>query len=178
MSETHEPDLDRLAALVDGRLAEGERRDVLAHLADCGACREIVGAIAPGRARSARRPARWILPLAASIAIAIAVGGGVLFRASLERRAGPESAEETLRGGGERAIAGKTLRLVAGTWVDAAYDPAALLPVTVVAAGPALDAAVAREPALAPFARLHPPVVVVLHGRVWRIEPVAPSPRP
>jgi hypothetical protein len=74
----HEPDLNRLGALVEGRLTGDERQDVLSHLAACRTCRSVVAVLtdelrpSPAATRWTR-PAVW-LPLAASLTIA-AVGG-------------------------------------------------------------------------------------------------------
>jgi len=75
-----------------------------------------------------------------------------------------------LRRGARREIAGKSFRLVAGEWIDAAYDPLAGLP--------GIDAATAEEtaelarrvPALAPYTRLSPRVLVVHDGTVYRLR--------
>lgn len=75
---SHEPDLNRLAALVEGRLTGVERQDVLSHLAACRTCRSVVAVLTnelrPSLAATRwTRPAVW-LPIAASLTIA-AVGG-------------------------------------------------------------------------------------------------------
>jgi anti-sigma factor RsiW len=90
------PDLGLLAAFVDGRLVGPERAAVVAHLADCDACRETVAEAAaiaaeqvatvtgggaavlpfPERARGRRR-----LPLAVGIVAALAlVGAAMVFQ--------------------------------------------------------------------------------------------------
>jgi hypothetical protein len=88
------PDLERLAAFVDGRLAGGERSALVAHLADCDACREIVAETArlasepaaPGEARGAvvpfpraERRRAWLAGAAAA-AVALAASGLWLLR--------------------------------------------------------------------------------------------------
>lgn len=78
-----------------------------------------------------------------------------------------------LKRGGERRVAGKTFRLVAGEWRDAAFDPTAGLPVVEVQP---LDRAerLSRIPGLAPYAALGPRVVVVFEGTVYRFRPPSP----
>ena len=78
----------------------------------------------------------------------------------------PESLGATRSG--DRVIAGKTFRLVAGEWVDSAYDSLALLRVEIIQGGAARAAALARVPALAPFAALGSRVTVVHDGVVYR----------
>lgn len=83
----------------------------------------------------------------------------------------PDSPEDlTIRRSGTRAISGKTFRLVAGEWIDGAYDPLALLPTEQVEPADR-DAALARIPALKPFASLGPRFVVVHDGTVYRFGP-------
>ena len=73
--------------------------------------------------------------------------------------------------GGLRQAGGKSFRLVAGEWVDTAFDAAASLP-TVLVAGPDEGAdAVERMPALRPYAEIGPRVVVVFEGTVYRFGP-------
>src|SRR5690348_1223632 len=69
-----EPDLNGLAAWVDGRLSPAQRADLAAHLASCAQCRAIVAELAGGSAPAA---ASWrpVLALAATIAIGAASGG-------------------------------------------------------------------------------------------------------
>jgi hypothetical protein len=89
------PELELLAAFADGRLAGAERAAVVAHLADCEACREIVvetralaerpfaaGAEARGEVVPFRRPARrgrGKAALVAAAAAAVAVAGALWF---------------------------------------------------------------------------------------------------
>ncbi len=59
------PELERLAAFVDGKLSGAERTELIAHLADCDACREIVAESAALRAElesggAAARPAEVV----------------------------------------------------------------------------------------------------------------------
>src|SRR5690348_7557150 len=72
--EDGEPDLNALAAWVDGRLGSTERGDLAAHLATCAQCRAIVAELTRGAAPAASswRP---VLALAATIAVAAASGG-------------------------------------------------------------------------------------------------------
>jgi hypothetical protein len=73
----------------------------------------------------------------------------------------------SVRRSGTRSIGGKTFRLIAGEWVDTAYDPLALLPEAHVT--PAnRDATFAKVPRLAPFAALGPRFVIVLDGTVYK----------
>ena len=69
-----------------------------------------------------------------------------------------------------RVVNGKTFRLVAGDWIDTAYDPLALLPVRdLVGPDPRTDV-LTRIPALAPYAALGTPVTVVHEGVVYRFR--------
>jgi hypothetical protein len=75
------------------------------------------------------------------------------------------------RGGADRKIADKSFRLIAGEWVDAAYQPAAGLPV-VEASGPEARRRLLEEhPALAPYLAARDRILVVLDGTVYRVEP-------
>lgn len=74
------------------------------------------------------------------------------------------------RSGGERNIGGKTFRLVAGEWIDAAYDPFALLPVEIIKTPQERARAVARVPALRAYTPLGPRVTVVVSGVVYKLE--------
>jgi hypothetical protein len=81
---SHEPDLNRLAALVDRRLTGDERQDVLGHLAECRTCRDVVAVLTAelGPVQGATRwtrPAVW-LPIAATLAIA--AGASFLVRST------------------------------------------------------------------------------------------------
>jgi len=70
-----EPDLNALAALVDGRLDPAARADLTVHLAGCPQCRAIVAELArdPAPAVRSRTP---VLATAASVG-ALLVGGGI-----------------------------------------------------------------------------------------------------
>jgi hypothetical protein len=78
--------------------------------------------------------------------------------------------------GGQREIAGKTFRLIAGEWVDAAYDPLALLPLVHVQPS-AREVWLERLPDLVPYAALGPRVLVVHQGTVYRFDSLPSSPR-
>ncbi len=79
------PDLERLAAFVDGRLATPERTQVELHLADCDACRELLAdtlrfqaeqtpAETSGSVRSAPPRARQVAAWLAAASLAVAAG--------------------------------------------------------------------------------------------------------
>ncbi len=72
--------------------------------------------------------------------------------------------------GAERRVGTKRFRLEAGEWVDTAYDPAAVLPVTDVDSQEARAALVRDQPALARYAALGPRVIVVFDGVVYRFD--------
>ncbi len=74
------------------------------------------------------------------------------------------------RRAGEREIAGRRFRLEAGTWIDVAYDPFALLPAVDVRTAAERDALVARLPAFKPFLALGPKFTVVHDGTVYRFD--------
>ena len=74
----------------------------------------------------------------------------------------------SVKRGGARTVAGKTFRLVAGEWVDAAYDSIAGLPVVLVSDGEIRSALLARLPALRDYAALGTKVLVVYQGTVYR----------
>lgn len=78
------------------------------------------------------------------------------------------------RGGAAKTLAGKTFRLVAGEWLDTAYDPLAALPRVDVLGPTEREAALQRLPALRPYAALGDRFVVVFEGRVYRFQPTAP----
>ena len=78
------------------------------------------------------------------------------------------------RGGGQRVVAGKTFRLVAGEWRDTGFDPAAALPIVAVRGSDERSAVLARVPALGPYALLGERVLVVVDGTVYRFQPSAP----
>lgn len=83
----------------------------------------------------------------------------------------PSDAGDLLRRrGGERHVAGKTFRLVAGEWIDTAYDPLALLPAVDIRSASQRREVLERIPALQPFASLGTRVTVVLDGTVYRFN--------
>ena len=196
-----EPNAAALSALVDGGLDADERRAVIAHLAGCRRCREIVAALARPRSRPASvLPAgrRAAMALAASVTIAAAAGvtywatrQGIPPAASpvaspADTRPAPGTASpappppvsapvparpaspppDRPRAVGERAVAGKQFRLVAGEWIDAAYRTADLLPAVDVTD----PAQVTENRALAPFAALGSRFTVVVDGTVYRVS--------
>ena len=57
-----------------------------------------------------------------------------------------------------------------GVWVDTAYDPLQLLPVTDITTREARAALLVRTPALKPYADLGPRVTIVLDGTVYRFD--------
>jgi anti-sigma factor RsiW len=69
-----------------------------------------------------------------------------------------------------RVVNGKTFRLVAGDWIDAAYDPPALLPLQEFVGPDARTEVLTRIPALAPYAALGANVTVVHEGVVYRFR--------
>lgn len=75
------------------------------------------------------------------------------------------------RRSGMQTINGKTFRLVAGEWIDAAYDPLAVLPVQEISGPEARAALIARIPALAQYAALGTRVTVVHDGNVYQFRP-------
>jgi hypothetical protein len=219
------PDLNILAAFIDGRLSEADRAGLTAHLGGCVDCRAILATHARGqmpaavqgeqpagqRSRSRFRPAVW-LPIAATLALAT-TAGLVVWR--IERgtatppsavaltaepaRPQPESPATTAprgetparppqrrstaaarqpphagllstRRGAARIVNGKTFRMVAGEWIDDAYDPVALLPVQDIVGSDARAALLDRTPALGPYAALGPKVTVTHEGVVYRFR--------
>jgi len=90
------PDADLLSAFAENALPEAERKHVLAHLADCGGCREVVFLLSlPQPADEQKvlipRPRRWHMSLRWGSAVAsIAILAGVFAaRRELFRRASP-----------------------------------------------------------------------------------------
>jgi hypothetical protein len=77
-----------------------------------------------------------------------------------------------LRRGTERVVGGKTFSLVAGDWIDRAFNPVALLPAVDAPTPADRDALLAKVPALRPYAALGPRVLVVHEGTVYRLGPV------
>jgi anti-sigma factor RsiW len=76
-----------------------------------------------------------------------------------------------VRRGAVQQINGKTFRMVAGEWIDSAYDPLALWPVQEIAGAEARAALLARVPLLAPYAALGPRVTVAHDGAVYQFRP-------
>jgi hypothetical protein len=75
------------------------------------------------------------------------------------------------RRGAVQRVNGKTFRMVAGEWIDSAYDPLGLLPVQEITGPEARAALLARVPVLAPYAALGPRVIVVNDGLVYQFRP-------
>ncbi len=69
------PDADQLAAFAERKLPRGEREEIIAHLADCADCREVVGLVSTAEAqRAAGNPALiWWRAAAAFAAMALVV---------------------------------------------------------------------------------------------------------
>jgi hypothetical protein len=189
------PDLNALAAFVDGNLDPRDRASVVAHLADCRQCRDVVATLAPAHTA----PAAWwgaLVPIAASLAVA-AIGAGVYLHIHDRQSIGPPATAPTLerpatppvstepvpgtaappatpprvprdrtRAAGTTSIAGKTFRLIAGEWIDSAYREDDFLPVIEIPLREDLNA----RPALRPFATLGSRFTVVLDGTVYRIS--------
>lgn len=84
----------------------------------------------------------------------------------------PESIDERLlpRRSGERVVGGKVFRLIAGEWIDGAFDPLAALPVVEVRTPAARNALLDRLPVLRPYAALGAEVTVVQDGTVYRFR--------
>ena len=70
--------------------------------------------------------------------------------------------------GAERRVGDKRFRLVAGEWIDAAYDPMDPRPVVAVTTPAERTALLERLPALRPFADLGERVIVVHGGSVYK----------
>ena len=211
------PDLVGLSAFVDGRLADDERREWVAHLSLCAECRAILATLARGRddvdavagleqaPRMAFYRAMVWLPIAATLTVATMAGVAVWRANSVSELSAPAESTApipspaapakpppqqsvpaqtpsppvsqlpidpgvTLRRGGDRVVEGKTFRLVAGEWIDAAYDPFAVLPVEIVEGDALRSSTLVRVPALTPFAALGSRVTVVHDGVVYRFR--------
>jgi hypothetical protein len=68
-------------------------------------------------------------------------------------------------------VAGKTFRMAAGEWVDAAFDPTLGMQTVTIRGSEARSDLLIRIPGLAPFTELGDRVVVVWEGTVYRFEP-------
>jgi len=88
-------------------------------------------------------------------------------------QAGNAADLQTLRGN-ERKVGAKTFRLVAGEWMDAAYDSLAGLDVVEVKTADDRVQLLRRMPALAPYSALGNRVTVVFDGVVYRFDTPAP----
>jgi Putative zinc-finger len=183
----HEPDLNVLAALVEGTLSDEERSATIAHVASCATCRAVVAGLGRGLEPAGRpRLPMWVFSMAATVALAV-IGGGLYWAGQRAGSPGPAAPvampvppaaapqpapagapDDTTRSASVRHLGGKTFRLVAGEWIDTAYDPAALLPVVALNSPEDLKSALAAEPALQPFLALGPRFTVVVQGTVYR----------
>jgi hypothetical protein len=103
------PAIEDIAALAEGRLAGADRERVIAHVADCSECRELLAATmhtleelegeagatvhafgeAAGRAAQARGRRPWAIPLLAAAACLIAVSSLVVHQMGAMRRVPP-----------------------------------------------------------------------------------------
>jgi len=93
-----------------------------------------------------------------------------------ERTQPPPQVEGLIaRRGAERTVAGKTFRLVAGEWIDSAYDRLAGLPVVDVSTAADRSALLDRLPALKPYLDLGNRVTVVHDGTVYRVDTPPPQ---
>lgn len=228
-ADAHLDDSSLLAAYVEGRVSDEERRLVTEYLTVCVGCRAALAALARGMeepasspagapALSTRRPRfrepATYLPVAAGLAVAT-VTGIFLTRTppasnapaappsetapssappSLPGTPGPDSAGPSAepprpdrpagdvpvdhpsllaRRGGERRVGDKTFRLVAGEWIDTAYDPISGLPEVRTATAEETTAVIGRMPALRSYAALGDRVLVVLDGTVYRLRGVS-----
>ena len=89
--------------------------------------------------------------------------------APLPPRPSPPVDERTMRvRGAERRVGDKRFRLVAGEWIDAAYDPMDPRPVVAVTTPAERAVLLERLPALRPFADLGERVIVVHGGSVYK----------
>jgi hypothetical protein len=183
-------DLDLLAAFAEGRLDEPDRQRVIGHVADCVECRRTLAqlgrALAEGGLQNPERRLttagiRWSsvrvwLPIAASVLIG--TFAWFQFASSPDHSAGGEppaagvTEDELLtkRSAG-RVVAGKTFRMAAGEWVDAAFDPTLGMQTVTIRGSEARSDLLIRIPGLAPFTELGDRVVVVWEGTVYRFEP-------
>jgi len=196
-SSSDEPNLAALAAFIDQRLSDDERREMAAHLATCGRCRDIVGQLARARAPAASDRWKRALPLAASVVLVTAIGGVYLVMTPSNQQSSPARApgvtlagdpvtapsvtppvpapgpaavpstapEDRPRSVGEKSIAGKTFRIVAGEWIDAAYRAADGLPVVTVSSRADFN----MYPELVAFTALGRRFTVVVNDTVYRV---------
>jgi hypothetical protein len=89
--------------------------------------------------------------------------------AEVPQRGGSDTPESPLRlRSGQRKVGDKTFRLIAGEWVDRAYDPLGGLPVVEATTPQSRAALIERVPALKPFFLLGDRVTVVHDGTVYR----------
>ena len=72
--------------------------------------------------------------------------------------------------GTEQRVGGKTFRLVAGEWIDNAYDRLASLPEVRTATPEETTTLIRRVPALEPYATVGDRVLVVVDGTIYRLR--------
>lgn len=186
-------DPNTLAAFVDQRLDAAERAAVVEHLAACAECRATLA----GMARGSHVPRRRVVPAwlpAAAVLAATTTAGVIVWRnqanvpvprepapgdvtltappsAPVAAPAVPTSEDDLAqRRGGERRIGAKTFRLVAGEWVDTAFDPLAMLPQQEVTGAAARETTLARIPELRPYVALGADFLVVHDNVVYQFR--------
>jgi len=101
--------------------------------------------------------------------------GGRTGREQVSTPASPPPEGLLARRGGERKIGGKTFHLVAGEWIDTAYDRLGNLRVVEVRTTEDRSALLQRMPALTPYAGLGNRVTVVVDNVVYLFD--VPLPR-
>lgn len=192
--EDGEPDLNALAAWVDGRLDSAGRAELADHLASCQSCRAIVAELTRGGAPAA---SSWAPVLAIAATIAVAAVAGTAYFLVHERQpnsvaapilrpvtpaAAPKStpsvapppaapssrsspSSDRKRAAGTTQVAGKTFHLVAGEWIDNSYRETDFLPVVQVSSRQQLDSIAALQP----YAALGSHFTVVIRGTVYQV---------
>lgn len=121
-----------------------------------------------------------VTPDAAPVPVPVPLGQdvpGAATRLPVPPEAAPRSADPVNvdpsvlpRRSGERRIGAKTFRLVAGEWIDTAYDPVAGLQEVRTATPEETTALAQRVPALGAYIILGSRVLVVLDGTVYRLR--------
>ena len=81
----------------------------------------------------------------------------------------PGAEDLSRRRDGRRVVEGKTFRLVAGEWIDEAYDPLAALREVEARSPEQRETLIQRIPALRPFSALGNRVIVVHEGTVYKL---------
>ncbi|MGH9408103.1 MAG: zf-HC2 domain-containing protein [Vicinamibacterales bacterium] len=193
-----EPDLNALAAFVDGTIAAADRSALIAHLAGCERCRVIAAELARAPRAAGSRFSRPALAIAASIAIAAISGGAYLLVLNRQPPPSPPSTEATPSHAAPPAAASPAKETPSA---PSAAAPAAPPHERTRAAGtttvhgktfrlvagewidttyreadfpPAVDitspSGLAARPALRPFASLGSRFTVVINGTVYRVS--------